>query len=86
MQRLGAGNAPATHRELYMRNVSSHSLDSEAPEADPLPEPSRVSGDIIRFYRFAHPYSHAAPCNIAALEQMLEAKSSVGQLHPSVLD
>lgn len=36
-----------------MRNVSSHSLDAESPETDPLPEPLRVDGDIIRFNRQA---------------------------------
>ncbi|KAK9805964.1 hypothetical protein WJX73_009234 [Symbiochloris irregularis] len=54
VQRLGAGDAPTIQRELYMRNVSSHSLDAlESPEQDPLPEPSRVAGDIIRFHRLA---------------------------------
>lgn len=60
VQRLGAGDAPTIQRELYMRNVSSHSLDAlESPEQDPLPEPSRVAGDIIRFHRQGLPgYLH----------------------------
>lgn len=63
VQRLGAGDAPTTHRELYMRNVSSHSLDLDAPDVDPLPEPSRVSGDIISFDRCTASWSLTSHCS-----------------------
>lgn len=53
VQRLGAGDTPQTHRELYMRNVLSYPLESESPAADPLPEPSRSEGAIISFRRLA---------------------------------
>ena len=36
-----------------MRNLSSRSLDRELDEADELPEPSRVQGDVIAFRRSA---------------------------------
>ena len=34
-----------------MRNLSSRSLDRELDEADELPEPSRMQGDVIAFRR-----------------------------------
>ena len=49
--RLGQEDVGFSRRELYMRNLSSRSLDRELDEADDLPEPSRVQGDIIAFRR-----------------------------------
>ncbi|KAK9828245.1 hypothetical protein WJX74_005419 [Apatococcus lobatus] len=49
VQKLSSGDHTSTHRELYIRNVSSGSLD--VPED--LPEPSRTTGDVIAFNRVA---------------------------------
>lgn len=47
VQKLSTGDHTSTHRELYIRNVSSGALD--VPED--LPEPSRSTGDVIAFNR-----------------------------------
>ena len=51
--RLGKEETGFSRRELYLRNLSSHSLEGEMEEAEQVPEPSRVQGDVIAFRRSA---------------------------------
>ena len=66
--RLGTEDRGFSKRELYLRNVSSHSLDKEVQDEEELPEPQRSSGEIIAFRRCCFAWSssqhlmRAAPC------------------------
>ena len=72
VQRLSAGDHSNTHRELYIRNVSSGSL--EVPED--LPEPSRTTGDVIAFDRYAPGTGKA--CSFILFQEKVMAKD----VHP----
>ena len=63
MTRLGKEELGFSKRELYLRNLSSHSLDKEVQDGgqEDLPQPSRSSGDIIAFTRCCLPRT-AARC------------------------
>lgn len=51
VSRLSSGDPSATHKELYLRNVSSGNLRGAVDET--LPPPKRHTGDIIKFDRCA---------------------------------
>ena len=69
MKKLSSGDPLTTHRELYMRNVSSKELhfngSEEEPEQD-QPPANRQQGDVITFDRYA---SYSFRTEIAALLQ-----------------
>lgn len=52
VQRLSNGDPETTTRTLYNRNVSSSKLLADL-EPEPLPEPRRHEGTIIKFHRCA---------------------------------
>ena len=56
MKKLSSGDPLTTHRELYLRNVSSKELhfngSEEEPEKD-QPPATRQQGDVITFDRYA---------------------------------
>ena len=56
VSKLSSGDPVATHRDLYLRNLSSGSLNFDAPED--LPEAMRHTGDIIKFDRCPPHASH----------------------------
>lgn len=49
VNRLSSGNPVETHRELYLRNLSSGNLKGDV--GGDVPKPQRHSGDIIKFDR-----------------------------------
>ena len=50
VSRLSSGDPLSTHRELYLRNISSGNL-SESKDGEDLLEPQRHQGDLIKFHR-----------------------------------
>lgn len=49
VQKLSVGDIIATHRDLYLRNVSSCELSADAD----IPEPERHEGEVVKFDRWA---------------------------------
>ena len=49
VQKLSVGDIIATHRDLYLRNVSSCELSADAD----VPEPERHEGEVVKFDRWA---------------------------------
>ena len=56
MKKLSSGDPLTTHRELYLRNVSSKELHfngSEEESEQEQPPGNRQQGDVISFDRYA---------------------------------
>ena len=61
MKKLSSGNPLETHRELYLRNVSSKELKFNGSEGDEnLPPANRQQGDTIAIDKSAP----QCPCNL----------------------
>lgn len=59
MKKLSSGDPLTTHRELYLRNVSSKELHFNGSEEEPEQGPTnRQQGDVITFDKYA---SHLPP-------------------------
>lgn len=60
MKKLSSGDPLTTHRELYLRNVSSKELRFNGSEEEPeqeQPPANRQQGDVITFDKYAPPAS-----------------------------
>lgn len=54
MKKLSSGDPLTTHRELYLRNVSSKELHFNGSEEEPeQASSSRQQGDVITFDKYA---------------------------------
>ena len=67
VQKLSVGDIIATHRDLYLRNVSSCELSADAD----VPEPERREGEVVKFDRWASLETQAVAgqdsCGVSAM-------------------
>lgn len=61
VKKLSSGDPLTTHRELYLRNVSSKELRFNGSEEEPeqeQPPANRQQGDVITFDKYASPLTN----------------------------